>query len=220
MNTHNQPKLWSDFDGTAVEIVSKANPRNWSKYPLKGLDGYVEFLRGVQDGGVDFAGIVSRRPNIAPRRLATKLSVAKLGIDEFFRGEQQVVLTGNEHKKGTFVADQAADRVVGIIDDKPHKIGVAILNALKRPSVFRSTVVVGAVNHSKTQMYVEGLANAAVQHKTDALAAGVPAIDVEDRTDGGLILTGSNFDIHVVPVEPYSAEAGQAFAQTMLSIQR
>lgn len=31
MNTPNsKPRLWSDFDGTAVEIVSKAHPYNWS----------------------------------------------------------------------------------------------------------------------------------------------------------------------------------------------
>jgi hypothetical protein len=124
------PELWSDFDGTAVELAKKHQPRNWRKYPLQMIDGYDEFLEGVSDGGIKLSGIVSRRPNIKQRRRVTMRSIEENGLDRFFP-EENVVLTGSEQSKAEFILKQAECGVVVLADDKPHKIGSEILKILQ-----------------------------------------------------------------------------------------
>lgn len=203
-----RPRLWSDFDGTGVELVPKTNPRNWSKYPLRAIDGYVDFLRGVRDGGVEIAGVVSRRPAI--RKWVTARSIAKLGMDEVFPGAQPFVLAGSEDRKADFVANQSRFGKVGMIDDKPHKFGASLLRSLDasdgRPDGGRQTVIVGAVDHDKTGDYVDRFLEMAHNE------FGIVPIKGEA---GSHIVPSGNFIVHIVTIEPYSFEAGQAFAETL-----
>ena len=112
-------ELWSDFDGTAVGLKGKTDPRNWTKYPLPLKQGYANFLNGVHTSGVDIAGIVSRRPDIWPRRFVTHRSIAKLGLENYFN-DTNVILAGSEFLKAQHVVARASNKQVGIIDDKPH----------------------------------------------------------------------------------------------------
>lgn len=212
-----KPELWSDFDGTAVEIVSKANPRNWSKYPLAAIEGYLDFLKGVRGGGVAMAGIVSRRPNILPRRVVTARSVAQLGIDAYFSNKGQIVLAGSEEAKAEVIVDASSRVVVGMIDDKPHKLGESLLGALRadyRGGVTGKEIVLGAVAHKRTAEHMEAFAEfadkwSATVHSGAEVTTEPGAVHVVDK---------NSFALHVVQIDPYSCEAGQEFAEVLTDI--
>lgn len=204
-----EAELWSDMDGTGVELMPKRDPRNWAKYPLRMIDGYIDFLRGVQQGGVEIAGIVSRRPAYL-RKWVTARSIAKLGLDEMFPGEHQVVLAGSESRKAQHLVDRSRDHVVGMIDDKPHRLGEELLNLLApiEPSEVvldtpgRHQLVLGAVDHPKADEYMDRLGDH-VAARTDVGHA---------VNEQGLHIRGGAFDLLVVQVQPYCVEAGLAFA--------
>jgi len=211
MSRPSKPELWSDFDGTAVEIVSKFNPRNWSKYPLAGIPGYEEFLHGVLNEDVRIAGIISRRPNIAPRRYVTARSVGKLGLDrQLFIHPSQIVLTGSEEGKARHVVERSRDVRVGIIDDKPHRIGLALLDALLQEvpptSEDGQLIALGVVSHGKSEDYTGRLMEAVGESDRD--------VTLSSNGDYPTFVgpSSNRFRLSVVQLDPYSVEAGNQFA--------
>lgn len=212
------PRLWSDFDGTAVAIVRKTNPRNWSKYPLLGVDGYADFLRGVQSAGVDVAGVVSRRPDILVRRMATARSITKLGYAEFFTIPEQIVHKGSEEAKGKFVAEQSCLATIGMLEDKPHKLGSVLLEALTGPmlptQVPHHPIVLGVVAHDSSQKYIERLAEMVETTKNGGLV--VNETGPSPMAPIGLSIRGESVLLDVVQLEPYSKNAGAEFGHRLL----
>lgn len=205
------PEVWSDLDGTGVALVKKYHPRNWTKYPLRVIPGYTDFLGGLQQGGVDIAGIVSRRP--AARRWVTTRSIAKLGLEEFFPDTHRIVLAGSETGKASRIATRSYDRSVGVIDDKPHRIGKELLDVLSHDMVGfdaegdKRQVVLGAVDHEKSAEYFERLFEY-IEVRSDVHCLA---------NDSEIHATGLTFDLHVFQVAPYSTESGLAFARSMIS---
>lgn len=206
------PRLWSDFDGTAVALARKVDPRNWTKYPLRALPGFTDFLAGAIQGGVEFAGIVSRRPDIAPRRWVTARSISQLGISRHFSGLQRVVLTGSEQAKGGLLVAESRGSVVGMVEDKPHKLGAVLVGALKEASAGADTlhypIVLGVVAHPRSQRYIDQLL-------TD-LELAETGVRIREPGDGSYQIYPAHMRhtprLDVVPLLPYSAEAGQQFA--------
>lgn len=205
-----KPRLWSDFDGTAVALARKMDPRNWTKYPLKGLPGFTDFLSGAIREGVDFAGIVSRRPDIAPRRWVTMRSIRVLGIAGHFSDAANVVLAGSEEAKGRFLVDESRNSVVGMVEDKPHRLGKILIGSLLEAAAaseeINHTIVLGVVDHSKTDEY------------TERLLTSVESISREltvESQDGLYTLRGPSFVVEVTQVGPYSEAAGRQFAHRL-----
>ncbi len=216
------PRLWSDFDGTAVAIAKKSSPRNWSKYPLPGLDGYIDFLKGVHLTGVEIAGIVTRRPDISVRRLATARSIRKLGYADFFNRPEQLVHTGSEEAKGRFIAEQSRVTTIGMLEDKPHKLGSVLLGALTEPRqyprVSHHPILIGAVLHARSQEYMERLIAQASTITTGNLCVTEFAHGVATAPTAGFTLESEFLSLHVVPLQTYSEQAGSAFGRTLLGI--
>lgn len=214
-----RPELWSDFDGTAVKIAKKTDPRNWSKYPLPGVKGYADFLRGVHESGVEVAGIVSRRPNIFLRRLATSRSVSKLGYSEFFGSKNQIVLTGSEEAKGRFVVERSRETPVAMVEDKPHKLGSVLLGALTeplaRPEIPHHPILLGVVHHPRSQEYVESL-----YQSVNRLAAqsDLQVTQTGPMTALGMTIVAEQFALHVVQLSPYAEYIGQEFGQKLIDL--
>jgi hypothetical protein len=211
----NRPELWSDFDGTAVGLASKFDPRNWAKYPLPLMAGYPDFLRGVMEEGVTIGGTVSRRPNIAPRRYVTRRSIVELGLAEFFTTAEHVILAGSELAKAIVVARQSkGERVVGLLDDKPHRVGTELVRLARKEIVpakkyVRSfDVVVGAVSCAKRAEYNERLFD---------YALATEACNVSNPNGDDLQIEANGSRLRVVCLEPYSYEAGQSFARQLLN---
>lgn len=210
-----RPRLLSDFDGTALETVPKTNPRNWTKYPLAMVNGYLHFLGGVQSAGVEVASIVSRRPNILPRKLATMRSVGKLGMREFFQDDKQIVLAGSEKKKAQVVAREADSATVGFVDDKPNVFGIALINALnanKPEETFRS-IVLGAVEVTGKWAKLRELAER---------AALIDGVSVNTGMGRQLLICdeASSFRVQVVPLRPFDEiDVGFNFGKTIIEAQ-
>lgn len=217
-----QPRLWSDFDGTAVALARKTDPRNWSKYPLRGLAGYVEFLKGVQSTGVEIAGVVSRRPDIFPRRLATNRSIAKLGLSKFFNRPEQVVHQGSEEAKGRFVLEQSRISTIGMLEDKPHKLGAVLLGALTEPvrhlDVPRHPILLGVVSHDRSQEYIERLVEQVEAKITGGLHVTESSCGIGRAISTSFRLETEFLNLHVTPLQPYSEQAGEAFGQAIQDI--
>lgn len=214
------PELWSDFDGTGVHVVESrtglplqfAYPRNWAKWPLKGIEGYSEFLKGVQESGVNIAGVVSRRQTW--RRGVTRSSMAKLGVSDLL---PDVQLLKTEEAKGRFVAQRTTSGVVGMLEDKPHKLVPEIVQGMLVSATRnleltdgRKNLVLGVVDHSKSEDRIAKV--------KDFLTRRPSWIqDVQDWGDGGLESRGTSltghFGLLITPLEPYSREAGQSFGE-------
>ena len=212
------PRLWSDFDGTAVALAKKTQPRNWSKYPLAGLEGYVDFLRGVSSTGVEVAGIVSRRPDIFVRRMATARSIATLGYGEFFTDTSKIVHAGSEQAKGGFIAEQSREATVGILEDKPHKLGAVPLGVLQGsdfPTLPHHPVVLGVVAHPRSQEYIERL----TEGTRSAVIGSRGRLDIQQTGTGAtasLSMRSESVSLDVVQLQPYSEQAGQEFGALLL----
>jgi hypothetical protein len=212
------PALWSDFDGTAVEKLNPKNPRHWprniAKYPLAGIEGYADFLKGAQASGVEIGGVVSRRPNIFVRRLATVHSIRKLGLVDYFPRGEHLALEGSEEAKAKFVARQSRQRVIGVLEDNPQKLGVEIMKVLGDnddvPAVPPHSILLGVVHHPKSQKCMGELADKAGPAATDLASQLQPA-------DGFTIRTGS-LNMHVVKLQPYSQIAGEDFGQQLVKL--
>lgn len=209
------PRLWSDFDGTAVALTKKTNPRNWFKYPLPGIKGYVDFLTGVASTGVEIAGVVSRRPDVYFRRLATARSITKLGFSELFN-QSQIVHAGSEVAKGKFVAEQTKIAPIGMLEDKPHKLGGVLLGVLQGseyPVFPHYPVVLGVVSHGQSQEYIERLA-------VQAQAMAKSDLEVNETGSAatiGLSIRSESVTLDVVQLQPYSEYAGREFGHTLLA---
>jgi hypothetical protein len=210
------------MDGTVVQTAAKTELRNWLKYPLPVMNGIGDFLDGAEDGGLEIAGIVSRRPDIAQRRNATLRSIREFGLRKL---EEEVVLTGGlvggERDKGRFVAEQSRKGKVAMIDDKPHRVVPAIFRGMieiaeasaqgNHSSSFIYTcpplhVVLGVVDHANTEEYLDRLVD-------DIELQGWLGRTVDDREISYSYATLVTLD--VVKLQPYSNEAGLAFAETV-----
>lgn len=212
------PEFWSDFDGTAVELVSKFDPRNWLKYPLPSMVGYTAFLRGVRRHDVEIAGVISRRPDIPIRRFVTERSIVKLGLDAYLKPDH-IVLTGSEEHKGRYIAGRALHRPVGLIDDKPHKVGPTILAGLSSgpgsPNFAgqQVRVALGVVNHPKSEGYT---AQFVEQVRDESEATGISV--VPRVSDGVINLHGPDrsFKLSIVQLAAYGEATGSNFAQYLI----
>lgn len=234
MSTDRAPRLWSDFDGTAVELVPKWNWRNWTKYPLAAIAGYADFLSGVRDSGVEVLGVVSRRPNISARQAATARSMANLGLNQHYSWRHGAILAGSEEAKTMFVVEDARREnvPVGLIDDKPHKCGKALIGSLLRvdrggmerdPT---NQLVLGVVDTPHRDEYLEQLHGFAegLSRRQDRLSVseietgGVSRLEIVGASqESGY---GQPFTLTIVGVDQYSHEAGQSFGSLLVSTQQ
>lgn len=196
-------ECWSDWDGTGVKTPS-FNRRALNNHPFRGQPGYASFLEGVRTEGIDPAGIVSRRPDNLLFRKATDFSVSWLGLRDFFPDNRNIHLTGSENRKSQFLIGRSILGPVGMLEDRPHNLGKALLEGLGglHPSVAPYPITVGAVRHEQTTAHMEDL-------MTTALDMG---LDVHVSRDHDLTVVGENYTVNVVPLRPYSHYEGQAFA--------
>ncbi len=217
--TEQPPELWSDFDGTAVKKYSIKNPARWLqnslKYPLPGLHGYAEFLAGVEAGGVAIGGVVSKRPDIFPRRWVTALSISQLGLKEFFGRDGQVILAGRESAKGRFVASRTRESVVGVIDDQPQNFVPALVDGLLAEAnngAEFGVAVVGVVDHPRSRERIDRLGGT-----IRSLECRQPIrLRTLDNGSGLVVEMAHEFTVSVVALEPYSHGAGEVFAGQIL----
>jgi hypothetical protein len=214
------PRLWSDFDGTAVRKFGTSDPRNWTKYPLPGIPDYLEFIKGVQSAGVEFAGVVTKRKRVV-RQLVTNMSLNQLGYSDIIK-PNMVEYAGTEERKGYFIALKSTEGAVGMIDDKPHKLGIAILEALALP--LRATrdpsinpILLGVVpQFDKSQEYIEKLAEQAVTVPID----GLQVIETGSNGIAGLAIRAENLVLDVIQLAPYSQIEGKDFSLRLLQLAR
>lgn len=203
-----EPRLLSDFDGTAVETVGRLNPRNWLKYPLPMKKGYLDFLDGVQSAGVEVKGIVSCRPDIAMRRIATYRSIAKLGMGCYFDENDVIHATREVIKAGVIVAN-GLEGPTGTIDDRPHKIGMALLHVMdKMPDTEDSLITLGVVSGKYSDDYVDIFLERVSLQEDWAISLG--------KEDTYVVSKGS-YSISLTKLKGYSQEEGRIFGERIKS---
>jgi len=201
------PRLWSDFDGTAVELVTWRNPRNWAKYPLSGIAGYIDFLRGVKSEGVDIGGIVTARPNNFQRRRVTARSIVKLGYGDFFNTDN-TRLSGSHAAKASFLIDESGQAPVGMIEDLPqHLIPTLLKTILLREDSPRYPLTLGIVDTGHNDSYLED---------TIATFDRSPAFEVA-ASSNFYAVEGEDFKLNLTLLQSYSEEAGRDFGVKLKS---
>lgn len=208
-------ELWSDFDGTAVEKLSKGKPAHWRrnffKTDLAPIAGYAAFLNGVRSAGVEIAGVVSRRAEF--RRRTTMASIGELGLEEVFTPDR-VMLMGSEEAKGRFVAERSRAATVAVIEDQPQKLGPVILGALleaaENDMIQHHPLVLGVVSHpNAVGRYNRFLGDA-------GLNKSLPLETSDFDFDGdGVMIATSNYELHVGVIYPYSYQAGHLFGSRL-----
>ena len=216
MIKHNErANLLSDWDGTAVETVSKFDPRNWVKMGMPFKPGYVDFLRGTSDGGLSVDGVVSRRGSLR-RGVATWLTIENakrhdVGLNRYISWGG-VTLAGSESNKAEHVVARAKHlgKLV-LIDDKPQTIGQELIMAMKRHSVTRSSgyldITIGAVAHDKSERYMDEFLQDRLTPHARKEDDGITTFHI-----------GKSATLRVLSLEPYSYEAGLQLAQQINAI--
>lgn len=212
------PVLWSDFDGTAVAIAKKTNPRNLSKYPLPEMRGYANFLQGFASTDGEIAGVISERPDTFIRRMATARSIAKLGYGNFFPRRDQIVHMGSEEAKGRFVAEQSRKTTIGVLEDKPHKLGAVLLGALtedvEQPEQPQNPILLGVVKHAQSQRHIEELAKYARRITSNDISVAWTG----PMTSVGINIEANGISLQVVQLEPFSIFSGEKFGHQLLEL--
>lgn len=217
-NSPNKPPLFSDFDGTAVEKLNIKKPSHWIpnmlKYPLDMIEGYPEFMCGARDTGLAIQSVISCRPNIRLRRIATKASIRKHGLDGFFWGENAAIHLGSEFAKADYIVSRAQKGdIVSLVDDEPHKVGVGIVRSMvecvdeEYGAFVDQHVVLGAVNHNRSEEYTERFCEAV----DDIEEVGIRT------TERGVYVFGHRLGIEVVQLGEYSRAEGESFALGVLA---
>lgn len=216
------PEVWSDIDGTALEKLSAKNPRHWYRNGLKrnlaGMQGYSDFLRGVQSEGVVVAGLVSKRYEWMRRR-TTARSVSQVGLTGFFgEGNGRVILAGGEKAKGRFVGERSRGRMIGMLEDRPHKFvkglihyATSVRNGDDTPQ--HHPILVGVVDGDGSRESVETLRN----YVEYSMQEDVHVRD-EIGTNSGLVVYADPLTIHVTQLGQYSQASGEEFAQRLHSL--
>lgn len=199
-----RPRVYTDFDGTAIDIVGKHDWRNWLKTGIPLLPGYTDFLQGVHDGGVEISGVISRRGEM--RRGTTMRAITTLGLSEHFGDPAKVILAGSERAKGQYLADQSRTSPVGMLEDKPHKL---------------VPIVVGALMTSESQqphypITIGAVAGPRAPERIDQITPAIRFLGAATAsTPDGLKISHGAMAVNVVPLPGYSYESGQAFAQEL-----
>jgi hypothetical protein len=203
-------RLWSDFDGTAVKHYPMRNARNWGKYPLPLMPGYIEFLRGFVDAGGEIGGIITARASW--RKMVTARSLRKLELLEHFAGHPGTTHhLGSDRLKASFMVLKAAtaEPAESLIDDKPEKVGVEIARVMSRDdnnAVVTLGVVPGAKQQSRISDFGDVMSETA---ESMSFTNGSGTVETVQANFG-------NSTLHVVALSEYSYQGGQEFHQVVL----
>lgn len=223
MRRNGSPELFVGYSGVVVE----AAPWYWPQTPIAGLP---DFLDGVVSrSGVEVSGILSARKGW--RRPSVVRGIAKAGLTEFFpdpsTNHTTVDLTGSEVVKAKRLAARANGGVVGMLDDHPEKVGPALIRAmiahaprsyvddaspaynthLTRP---RRHAVLGVASGPESQDRMKQFLE-----RAPLVADNIEVVD-SAFGDSQIIQTdGRGFDIETVMLPPFSATAGEEFADRL-----
>lgn len=217
-----RPVIHFDFDGTIVQTAPKYSLRNFRKYPLQPMPGFLDFFSGLHveddegDPLIEIGSIISRRPNINQRRIVTRRSLQDCQLSgEFY--DKYVCLQGSEEDKAKRVVADAATtkeklgRVVGMIEDKPHTLGLEIVNHILGNGEVYEPIVIGVVNHPEAGSRIERLEKSVI-----AQFGGKVTVDRENVGVQFINHENGSFSLDVVQLGDYSEIAGSRFANRLL----
>jgi len=214
MREHIEAGWMSDIDGTAVRLADKKfSLQNARKSPLAPIEGFTDFYQGVASVGLLFLGFVTRRPDIAQRRRATNRSLTQLNLPRKFTITHAGTLTptaNHEGRKARVVADAAVGRrVLGFIDDKPHRIGAELLLAIQEieadPTKTNVSIVLGAVNQEGSAYYDQFVDTVRAEAARDS------SIGFGIGESGASIYIGQS-TLQVITFDEMSVQTGRKFA--------
>lgn len=217
-DTAQPPIVHFDFDGTLVHISEeKYSWQNFTKQDLPPVECAKEFLLGLISTRVDIGNIVSRRPNIWQRRSVTMRSIDQAGLSDFFDSKETVSLEGlvlpwwtSETRKAKRVVGDAEHRVTGMIEDKPHKLGLEMIRLMMKQGGVFEPIVLGAVDHPEAESRVSKLADYVLKEFGKS-------VDITED-DGAMQFvkhSRGSFALEVVVLKPFSFEEGQDFGNRL-----
>jgi len=226
--------LISDFDGTAVEKLKpklwqpRTRARNMFKYPLAGMDGYIDFLEGVNSTGVENGGVATIRKEWA-RRWVTERSIRKLGMTGFFGDPESVFYGGNEGAKALRVADVALDetkpQTVGMIEDMPQKFVPELVERLDFAAHMAGVpedcpvprVIVGAVQHPDRPSRLNQMMRDIFALSGDPWGWTEQSPQPREQADGSIRIRTDFMNVSVVRLGAYSYDEGVRFGERLLA---
>lgn len=217
------PEALFDFDGSLVHLANRnISLQNALKYPMYARIESDRFIQGVASTGVEIGPIVSRRPRIG-RTFVTRRTLTDTGLSRWFPAQDDVILAGSIHpgkfrqseeRKAGVVIDHNVDRVVGMIDDKPDKLGKLLLEGLLENDCTNKPLVLGVVPTPQSSQRTDALL-------TQAEVSGWKVTEQQKNQDemAGYNLqfgsSGIQLLVKVVQLEPFSYETGVEFGQQL-----
>jgi hypothetical protein len=133
--------------------------------------------------------------------------MARLGLLDFV-DKSQLVLAGSENAKAKRIADESTGSTVGVLADRPDKLGTTIVDSLinlEEPGTeARHSIVMGVADHPE--------ANDSTRRLVELTAPFDDRLDISGSCYNGVVIEGSGFLLNVVQLQPYSEYAGQEFA--------
>ncbi len=196
------PEAMFELEGPLAH--TPASPfRRLTKIAQFSVLGAPRFIQGIEGAGVQIGPIVSRRPELY--RGVTERFVTRAGLSRWFGDEDNVELCGSlnparqgevEKDKASVVYEHAYYRVVGMVDDKPDKLGASLLTLLatKGPHSL-NPILLGAVG-------------AEAERRTKALMDSPVAqqFDITPTPEGALFQRGlAEFEVVIIPVMDFAS---------------
>ncbi len=213
-----KPIVNFDFDGTLVNIADEKNSwQNFTKSNLTPVEGARKFMQGLISTSVEIGNIVSRRPDIWQRRRVTMRSIDQAGLSDIFYLNESLNLEGvvlpwwtSETRKAKRVLLDAEHRVTGMVEDKPHKLGLEMIKLMVKQGGVFEPIVLGVVDHPEAEARVTQLAECVLEDFGESvdITEGDGAMQFVKHSSG-------SFALDVVLLEPFSFAAGQDFGNRL-----
>ncbi len=207
------PEVLFDLDGTLANLPTSVFGK-MTKAGLTSVLGGPRFIRGLESTGVEIGPIASRRPEL--RRGVTERFVTRAGLSQWFGNVEDVQLCGNlsprnfgqsERDKARVVHAHAYDRAVGMIEDKPNKLGAELLDLLATLAAPKP-ILLGAVGPDAERRTI-ALINSSVAKQ----------FDITPTQEGALFEMGQA-TLEVVAIPKMDYYSGQNFGEHLLHYAR
>lgn len=217
------PEVLFDFDGSLVHLAKRSvSLQNALKYPMYARIESDRFIKGLASTGVEVGPIVSRRPRIG-RKFVTRKALSDTGLLRWFPDRDDVVLAGSVHpgrfrqseeRKAEIVLAHNESRVVGMIDDKPDKLGKLLLDGLLENDQTNEPLILGVVPTPHSERRTSALLTYAETH-----GWGITEQQQNQDEMTGYELqyghSGIQLLVKVVQLDPFNYERGADFGRQL-----
>lgn len=213
------PEVLFDLDGTLIHLAERPyGVQNALKYPMYAKPEAHRFIQGIASTGTDIGPIISRRPRFG-RTMLTRRTMRDTGLSRWFSAKSDIQLAGSIHPakfkqseelKAQRVLEHSKRRVVGMVEDKPDKLGRLLLNGLVKRRATNEPLIIGVAPSDRAPARTDQLIDFAMTNGWSVSEHAetpyqMPGYEITHSRSGIDLL------VKVVQVDPFDFNTGVQF---------